>query len=139
MRSLQGLKVIVSRVSVKRIWCVVAAEGYDTRTPCGGADLCAAVKLLRRSPSPLLALSTAPSTPVIATKHPFKVDLKAGKLYPWCSCGHSKKQIMECRGVAMGFRGLEMAYTDVYWAFLRWFTQEGSPRAFPSALHPNRR
>ncbi|XP_040291537.1 CDGSH iron-sulfur domain-containing protein 3, mitochondrial [Bufo bufo] len=51
MRSLQGLKVIVSR-----------------------------------------ACSTAQSAPVIAAKHPFKVELKAGKLYPWCSCGHSKKQ-----------------------------------------------
>ncbi|XP_077315544.1 CDGSH iron-sulfur domain-containing protein 3, mitochondrial [Lithobates pipiens] len=38
------------------------------------------------------ACSTSQVTPVIAAKHPFKVDLKAGKLYPWCSCGHSKKQ-----------------------------------------------
>ncbi|KAG8446548.1 hypothetical protein GDO86_014125, partial [Hymenochirus boettgeri] len=36
--------------------------------------------------------TTSQATPIIAAKHPFKVALKAGKMYPWCSCGHSKKQ-----------------------------------------------
>ncbi|XP_056404022.1 CDGSH iron-sulfur domain-containing protein 3, mitochondrial [Hyla sarda] len=40
----------------------------------------------------LRACSTAQATPVIAAKHPFKVELKADKKYPWCSCGYSKKQ-----------------------------------------------
>ncbi|XP_028675864.2 CDGSH iron-sulfur domain-containing protein 3, mitochondrial-like isoform X3 [Erpetoichthys calabaricus] len=30
--------------------------------------------------------------PKIAAKHPFKVDLEAGKRYSWCACGHSMKQ-----------------------------------------------
>ncbi|XP_063815765.1 CDGSH iron-sulfur domain-containing protein 3, mitochondrial [Pseudophryne corroboree] len=38
------------------------------------------------------ACSTVQPAPVIAAKHPFQVELKAGKLYPWCSCGRSKKQ-----------------------------------------------
>uniref|UniRef100_A0A5S6MTL2 F-box only protein 31 n=1 Tax=Xenopus tropicalis TaxID=8364 RepID=A0A5S6MTL2_XENTR len=40
------------------------------------------------------ACSTSQPKSVIAAKHPFKVELKAGKMYPWCSCGHSKKQIV---------------------------------------------
>ncbi|EMP33807.1 Protein AF-17 [Chelonia mydas] len=36
--------------------------------------------------------SSSPSRPAIAAKHPYQVDLKAGKLYAWCACGHSKKQ-----------------------------------------------
>ncbi|XP_054850725.1 CDGSH iron-sulfur domain-containing protein 3, mitochondrial [Eublepharis macularius] len=32
------------------------------------------------------------SQPVIAARHPFQVDLEAGKRYAWCACGHSKKQ-----------------------------------------------
>lgn len=30
--------------------------------------------------------------PIIAAKHPFKVDVEAGKKYFWCSCGASKNQ-----------------------------------------------
>ncbi|KAG2461097.1 AF17 protein, partial [Polypterus senegalus] len=30
--------------------------------------------------------------PKIAAKHPYKVDLEAGKRYSWCACGHSMKQ-----------------------------------------------
>uniref|UniRef100_A0A8C8R619 Iron-binding zinc finger CDGSH type domain-containing protein n=1 Tax=Pelusios castaneus TaxID=367368 RepID=A0A8C8R619_9SAUR len=37
-------------------------------------------------------ISSSPSRPAIAAKHPYQVDLKAGKLYAWCACGHSKKQ-----------------------------------------------
>ncbi|XP_043359267.1 CDGSH iron-sulfur domain-containing protein 3, mitochondrial isoform X3 [Dermochelys coriacea] len=37
--------------------------------------------------------SSSPSQPAIAAKHPYQVDLKAGKLYAWCTCGHSKKQV----------------------------------------------
>ncbi|NWQ69153.1 CISD3 protein, partial [Neopipo cinnamomea] len=33
-----------------------------------------------------------PPQPVIAAKEPFPVELKAGKAYGWCSCGHSKRQ-----------------------------------------------
>ncbi|XP_053553742.1 CDGSH iron-sulfur domain-containing protein 3, mitochondrial [Bombina bombina] len=40
----------------------------------------------------LRARSTSVSVPVIAARHPYKVEVKAGKVYPWCSCGHSKKQ-----------------------------------------------
>ncbi|XP_061217012.1 CDGSH iron-sulfur domain-containing protein 3, mitochondrial [Neopsephotus bourkii] len=29
---------------------------------------------------------------VIAAKEPFAVELKAGRTYAWCSCGHSKRQ-----------------------------------------------
>uniref|UniRef100_A0A7M4E1V9 Iron-binding zinc finger CDGSH type domain-containing protein n=1 Tax=Crocodylus porosus TaxID=8502 RepID=A0A7M4E1V9_CROPO len=36
--------------------------------------------------------STSPAQPAIAAKHPYQVDLEAGKLYAWCACGHSKKQ-----------------------------------------------
>ncbi|XP_015217841.2 CDGSH iron-sulfur domain-containing protein 3, mitochondrial [Lepisosteus oculatus] len=36
-------------------------------------------------------LSSSPA-PVIAAKQPYKVELKAGKRYSWCSCGHSKNQ-----------------------------------------------
>ncbi|KAM8945618.1 CDGSH iron-sulfur domain-containing protein 3, mitochondrial [Pelodytes ibericus] len=38
------------------------------------------------------ACSTQQSVPIIAAKHPFKVEVKAGKVYPWCTCGYSKKQ-----------------------------------------------
>ncbi|XP_009554992.2 CDGSH iron-sulfur domain-containing protein 3, mitochondrial [Cuculus canorus] len=38
------------------------------------------------------SLSSAPPEPVIAAKEPFPVELKAGKLYAWCACGHSKRQ-----------------------------------------------
>ncbi|KAM4691911.1 CDGSH iron-sulfur domain-containing protein 3, mitochondrial [Rhinophrynus dorsalis] len=38
------------------------------------------------------ACTTSQSTPIIAAKHPYQVEVKAGKTYPWCSCGHSKKQ-----------------------------------------------
>ncbi|XP_019363188.1 PREDICTED: CDGSH iron-sulfur domain-containing protein 3, mitochondrial isoform X1 [Gavialis gangeticus] len=36
--------------------------------------------------------SMSPARPAIAAKHPYQVDLEAGKLYAWCACGHSKKQ-----------------------------------------------
>ncbi|KAM4884670.1 CDGSH iron-sulfur domain-containing protein 3, mitochondrial [Sylvia borin] len=40
---------------------------------------------------PSLCSAAAPQ-PVIAAKEPFSVELKAGKTYGWCSCGHSKRQ-----------------------------------------------
>ncbi|KYO44292.1 CDGSH iron-sulfur domain-containing protein 3, mitochondrial isoform X2 [Alligator mississippiensis] len=43
--------------------------------------------------------STPPAQPAIAAKHPYQVDLKAGKLYAWCACGHSKKQEQERLGM----------------------------------------
>ena len=32
------------------------------------------------------------SVPIIAAKHPAKVDLEKGKDYYWCQCGMSKSQ-----------------------------------------------
>ncbi|KAG7492949.1 hypothetical protein MATL_G00021110 [Megalops atlanticus] len=37
-------------------------------------------------------LLTQTTEPLVASKQPFKVQLKAGKRYSWCACGHSKKQ-----------------------------------------------
>ncbi|XP_068775314.1 CDGSH iron-sulfur domain-containing protein 3, mitochondrial [Struthio camelus] len=34
----------------------------------------------------------ATAQPAMAAKEPFLVELKAGKTYAWCACGHSKKQ-----------------------------------------------
>ncbi|NXH47453.1 CISD3 protein, partial [Dicaeum eximium] len=36
--------------------------------------------------------SAPPPQPVIAAKEPFPVELKAGKSYGWCACGHSKRR-----------------------------------------------
>ncbi|NXW44895.1 CISD3 protein, partial [Nyctiprogne leucopyga] len=47
--------------------------------------------LLIPSLSPVRRCSTPPQ-PVIAAKQPFPVELKAGKKYGWCACGHSKNQ-----------------------------------------------
>ncbi|XP_067397290.1 CDGSH iron-sulfur domain-containing protein 3, mitochondrial isoform X2 [Emydura macquarii macquarii] len=49
----------------------------------------AALVTLVRSSS---GTSLTPSQPAIAAKYPYQVDLKAGKRYAWCACGHSKKQ-----------------------------------------------
>ena len=32
------------------------------------------------------------TTPVVAQKAPYPVDVEAGKTYWWCTCGKSKKQ-----------------------------------------------
>lgn len=32
------------------------------------------------------------TTPVVAQKSPYPVDVEAGKTYWWCTCGKSKKQ-----------------------------------------------
>ncbi|NXM07769.1 CISD3 protein, partial [Tyrannus savana] len=48
-----------------------------------------------RGPAPFsssFSSSAAPPQPAIAAKEPFPVELKAGKTYGWCSCGHSKRQ-----------------------------------------------
>ncbi|XP_053115978.1 CDGSH iron-sulfur domain-containing protein 3, mitochondrial [Hemicordylus capensis] len=58
-----------------------------------GASLVASFARLRLSQ--IRSCSTASTSlpcPVIAAKNPFQVDLKAGKSYAWCACGHSKKQ-----------------------------------------------
>ncbi|XP_064380759.1 CDGSH iron-sulfur domain-containing protein 3, mitochondrial [Dromaius novaehollandiae] len=34
----------------------------------------------------------AQAEPVAAAEEPFAVELKAGRTYAWCACGHSKKQ-----------------------------------------------
>ena len=36
--------------------------------------------------------TTIPQLPVIAARHPFKVQVEAGKVYSWCSCGLSQTQ-----------------------------------------------
>ncbi|XP_077171139.1 CDGSH iron-sulfur domain-containing protein 3, mitochondrial isoform X2 [Paroedura picta] len=60
----------------------------------GGPLASAAAGSLARLLRPQRRTSSASSTaqPVIAAKHPFRVDLEAGKRYAWCACGHSKKQ-----------------------------------------------
>ncbi|XP_018415653.1 PREDICTED: CDGSH iron-sulfur domain-containing protein 3, mitochondrial [Nanorana parkeri] len=74
--------------------------------------------------------STSQVTPVIAAKHPYKVDLKAGKLYPWCSCGHSKKQPF-CDGShvkkAPGLSPLRFTLTEDKEAWLCGCKQTKSP------------
>ncbi|XP_054657867.1 CDGSH iron-sulfur domain-containing protein 3, mitochondrial [Grus americana] len=44
------------------------------------------------SSAPPVRRCSAPPQPVIAAKQPFPVELKAGKKYAWCACGHSKSQ-----------------------------------------------
>ncbi|XP_062485783.1 CDGSH iron-sulfur domain-containing protein 3, mitochondrial [Pezoporus occidentalis] len=41
---------------------------------------------------PTLRRSSGSPQAVIAAKEPFAVELKAGRTYAWCSCGHSKRQ-----------------------------------------------
>ncbi len=42
--------------------------------------------------------------PIIATKHPIKVEVEAGKKYFWCSCGASKIQPF-CDGAHKEYKG----------------------------------
>ncbi|NXS18026.1 CISD3 protein, partial [Mystacornis crossleyi] len=56
-----------------------AGGGRRCRDPSGGARV-------------RWRCSAAPPQPVIAAKEPFPVELKAGKTYGWCACGHSKRQ-----------------------------------------------
>lgn len=44
------------------------------------------------SSAPPVRRRSAPPQPVIAAKQPFPVELKAGKKYAWCACGHSRSQ-----------------------------------------------
>uniref|UniRef100_A0A8C3J975 CDGSH iron sulfur domain 3 n=1 Tax=Calidris pygmaea TaxID=425635 RepID=A0A8C3J975_9CHAR len=48
---------------------------------------------------------SAPPQPVVAAKEPFPVELKAGKKYAWCACGHSRSQVGD-RGPGRGVGGL---------------------------------
>ena len=50
------------------------------------------------------------STPHIAQKTPFKVEVEAGKTYYWCSCGNSKSQPF-CDGSHKGGPFTPLAYT----------------------------
>ncbi|XP_056218205.1 CDGSH iron-sulfur domain-containing protein 3, mitochondrial [Falco biarmicus] len=43
-------------------------------------------------PAPPVRPCSAPPRPVGAAAQPFLVELKAGKRYAWCACGHSKSQ-----------------------------------------------
>ncbi|XP_057242325.1 CDGSH iron-sulfur domain-containing protein 3, mitochondrial [Malurus melanocephalus] len=56
-----------------------ARGGRRCRDPSGGL----------RVPS---LCSAPPPQPVIAAKEPFPVELKEGKSYIWCACGHSQRQ-----------------------------------------------
>ncbi|XP_068027369.1 LOW QUALITY PROTEIN: CDGSH iron-sulfur domain-containing protein 3, mitochondrial-like [Melanerpes formicivorus] len=88
-------------------WLRPAALGTLMRTATGAGRLEEAGRLcghryrhtppeLWDIPSLLSALPvrrySVPPQPVIAAKEPFAVELKAGKKYAWCSCGHSEKQ-----------------------------------------------
>ncbi|XP_064492949.1 CDGSH iron-sulfur domain-containing protein 3, mitochondrial [Pseudopipra pipra] len=57
----------------------------------GSAALRALLRALRGR-APFSSRSATPPQPAIAAKEPFPVELKAGKKYAWCSCGHSKRQ-----------------------------------------------
>lgn len=50
------------------------------------------------------------STPHIAQKGPFPVEVEAGKTYRWCACGQSKKQPF-CDGSHKGGPFTPVAYT----------------------------
>lgn len=50
------------------------------------------------------------TTPHIAQKAPFKVEVEAGKTYYWCACGNSKKQPL-CDGSHKGGPFTPIAYT----------------------------
>lgn len=44
--------------------------------------------------------------PKIAAKHPFKIDVEAGKKYFWCSCGASQNQPF-CDGSHKAFKNAD--------------------------------
>lgn len=44
---------------------------------------------------PAVRRSSGSPQAVIAAKEPFAVELKAGRTYAWCSCGHSKRQVRD--------------------------------------------
>ncbi|KAM9267206.1 CDGSH iron-sulfur domain-containing protein 3, mitochondrial [Morus bassanus] len=50
------------------------------------------LRILSLPSVPQVRRCSAPPQPVIAAKQPFPVELKAGKKYAWCACGHSKSQ-----------------------------------------------
>lgn len=50
------------------------------------------------------------STPVVAQKAPYGIDVEAGKTYYWCSCGLSKNQPF-CDGSHKPTSMTPMAYT----------------------------
>lgn len=50
------------------------------------------------------------STPEIAAKAPFPVDVEAGKDYWWCACGKSRKQPF-CDGSHKGTEFVPVKYT----------------------------
>ncbi|MCT8330497.1 CDGSH iron-sulfur domain-containing protein [Albidovulum sediminis] len=58
------------------------------------------------------------STPIIAQKGPYAVELEAGKTYFWCACGRSQRQPF-CDG----------SHKDTTFKPLK-FTAEESRRAF---------
>lgn len=60
-----------------------AGRGGCVRDPPGGLHIPSLSSVRRCS---------APPQPVIAAKQPFPVELKAGKKYAWCACGHSRSQ-----------------------------------------------
>jgi len=49
------------------------------------------------------------TTPTIAQKAPYLVEVEAGKTYHWCACGNSKKQPF-CDGSHKGSTFTPMAY-----------------------------
>jgi CDGSH-type Zn-finger protein len=51
-----------------------------------------------------------PTTPIVAQKAPYGVEVEAGKTYYWCTCGRSAKQPF-CDGTHKGSGLAPMAYT----------------------------
>jgi CDGSH iron-sulfur domain-containing protein 3 len=50
------------------------------------------------------------TTPAIAQKSPFGVDVEAGKTYWWCACGQSKRQPF-CDGSHKGGTFVPLEFT----------------------------
>lgn len=56
------------------------------------------------------AVSTADEKPVVAQKGPYKVELKEGETYYYCTCGKSKNQPF-CDGAHQGTKFTPKAFT----------------------------
>ncbi|KAF1472917.1 CDGSH iron-sulfur domain-containing protein 3, mitochondrial, partial [Eudyptula minor novaehollandiae] len=75
---------------------LMRAAGGGGRRRAGGVRRCRDPPGVLHIPSvssvPQVRRCSAPPQPVIAAKQPFPVELKAGKKYAWCACGHSRSQ-----------------------------------------------
>ncbi|KAM6114819.1 CDGSH iron-sulfur domain-containing protein 3, mitochondrial [Phoenicopterus ruber ruber] len=75
---------------------LMRAAGSGGRRGAGGVRRCRDPPGVWRIPAlpsaPRVRRCSAPPAPVPAAKQPFPVELKAGKKYAWCACGHSGSQ-----------------------------------------------